>query len=169
MTSSTAIVHKPSFVSRGNHRFLIMDAPTDYNLPAYIEEFKKYNVRVVIRACNPTYSTTPLNQNHIDLVEMPFPDGAPPPQHVVSGFLDTCKRVFDGSSEEAPTVAVHCVAGLGRAPVLVAIDLIEQGMDAMDAVELIRKMRRGAINARQLAFLEQYRPSKSSHCSCALL
>ena len=36
------------------------------------------------------------------------------------------------------TVAVHCVAGLGRAPVLVAIALIELGMRYEDAVELIR-------------------------------
>jgi protein tyrosine phosphatase type 4A len=35
-------------------------------------------------------------------------------------------------------VAVHCVAGLGRAPVLVAIALMELGMKYEDAVELIR-------------------------------
>ena len=37
------------------------------------------------------------------------------------------------------TVAVHCVAGLGRAPVLVAIALIELGQQYEDAVELIRQ------------------------------
>jgi protein tyrosine phosphatase type IVA len=36
-------------------------------------------------------------------------------------------------------VAVHCVAGLGRAPVLVAVALIELGLEYEDAVELIRK------------------------------
>ena len=41
--------------------------------------------------------------------------------------------------EPGTTVAVHCVAGLGRAPVLVAIALIELGMRYEDAVELIRQ------------------------------
>ena len=45
-----------------------------------------------------------------------------------------------------------------RAPVLVALALIELGMKYEDAVELIRRKRRGAINAKQLSYLEKYRP-----------
>lgn len=42
------------------------------------------------------------------------------------------------------------------APVLVAIALIQNGMDSVSAVTLIREKRRGAINAVQLAYLEDY-------------
>lgn len=55
------------------------------------------------------------------------------------------------------SIAVHCVAGLGRAPVLVAIALIEAGMKYEDAVEMIRTQRRGALNQKQLKFLETYK------------
>ncbi len=46
--------------------------------------------------------------------------------------------VANGNENVGPCIAVHCVAGLGRAPVLVAIALIEAGMKYEDAVEMIR-------------------------------
>lgn len=59
--------------------------------------------------------------------------------------------------DEPMTVAVHCVAGLGRAPVLVAIALIELGMAPLDAIEYIREKRRGAFNKPQITFLDGYK------------
>lgn len=57
------------------------------------------------------------------------------------------------AKDPTPTIAVHCVAGLGRAPVLVAIALIEMGMKPLDAIEYIRGKRRGAFNKVQIAYL----------------
>jgi hypothetical protein len=55
--------------------------------------------------------------------------------------------------------AVHCVAGLGRAPALVAIALIESGMSPLDTIEYVRRRRRGAFNTVQLGWLmETYKP-----------
>lgn len=63
-----------------------------------------------------------------------------------------------GSSHDLvkPCIAVHCAAGLGRAPVLVAIALVELGLRPMEAVGWLRALRRGAINSTQLAFLHAY-------------
>jgi protein tyrosine phosphatase type IVA len=64
-------------------------------------------------------------------------------------------------------IAVHCVAGLGRAPVMVAIALIEfAGMDPVEAVSLIRANRRGAINEKQLLYLEGYKKQYKRRGAC---
>lgn len=142
-----------------------MDAPTDTNLAAYVEQLKKFEVGVVVRACEPTYSSVPLKQNGIDVLELPFPDGDPPPNEVVDQWLDLVQKTFESPGK---TIAVHCVAGLGRAPVLVAIALIEKGMDPYDAIEFIRQKRRGAINSRQVTFLSQYRRRRGQSCFCVI-
>lgn len=64
------------------------------------------------------------------------------------------------TSTDSPkkTVAIHCAAGLGRAPVLVALALVELGLQPTEAVGWLRALRRGAINGVQLAFLHNYIP-----------
>ena len=52
-----------------------------------------------------------------------------------------------------------------RAPVLVAVALVESGMEPLDAVEYVRKRRRGAINSKQIKYVESYR-KRSQRGSC---
>ena len=56
-----------------------------------------------------------------------------------------------------------------RAPVLVAIALIEYGLDPINAVEHIRKFRRGAINLRQLKYLEKYHSRRGNRAKCTIM
>jgi len=137
-------------------RFLITERPTDLGMNSYLDDLKKYNVAMVIRVCEATYDTDKLTKEGIACKDLTFPDGQPPPQMVIDAWLETVRSQF--VQDPSQCVAVHCVAGLGRAPVLVALSLMELGMKYEDAVELIRGKRRGAINAKQLAFLEKYRP-----------
>lgn len=65
---------------------------------------------------------------------MEYDDGGAPPQEILHRWLDVVRSTFQDAPEssgpngtEGPAIAVHCVAGLGRAPVLVAIALIEYG------------------------------------------
>lgn len=154
---------KPSLIQVNNLRFLIMDSPKESNLHLYLRECKRYNVKCIARISPPSYSTEEVTSTGINLVELPFDDGASPPQDIINRWLELVHGIFQsiGNDRESPCIAIHCVAGLGRAPVLVAIALLEfSGLDAVAAVTLIREKRRGAINAVQLAYLENYRPSK---------
>lgn len=179
-------ISNPTVIENGNWKFLIMDSPTDANVTAYIKMLQKKNVVAVVRACDPSYSDEPLKSAGIKVMNLPFSDGDPPPADLVSKWLDfieeelgapersavpgNMKKKSNGKGgdkrkgkyqqpedENQKAIAVHCVAGLGRAPVLVCIALVESGMDPYDAISYIRKRRRGAINARQLQYIEVYK------------
>ncbi|KAG0172328.1 Protein tyrosine phosphatase type IVA 1 [Apophysomyces sp. BC1034] len=141
-------------------RFLILDCPTESTLPYYLEEFKRFNVTNVVRCCQQTYSATKLVDHGIQVHDLPFKDGGVPPPAVVREWLalvDSQERIAKADELAEPTIAVHCVAGLGRAPALVAIALIELGMQPLDAVEYVRRKRRGAFNKPQIAYLDTYK------------
>eukprot|EP00128_Syssomonas_multiformis_P011435 Colp12_sorted_trinity150504_noHs@19600 len=157
------LANPPSLIEYEKLRFLVMDAPTDGNLPVYMQEFKKYGVTDVVRVCDPTYSSNLLQENGIKLWELAFVDGQPPPPKIIDTWLQLVEDRFQHKlpeGSEPPCIAIHCVAGLGRAPVLVAVALMAAGLIAEDAVDLIRKYRKGAINSNQLRFLQKYKPPR---------
>ncbi|KAG0336488.1 Protein tyrosine phosphatase type IVA 1 [Podila horticola] len=156
-----------------NIRFLILDCPTDSTLPFYMTELKRYGVTDVVRCCEPTYSAETLQNQNIAVHDWPFRDGAVPPANIIKNWLQLVdSRILkprrsgspSASDEDedlvGPTIAVHCVAGLGRAPILVAIAMIELGMANLDTIEFIRRRRRGCFNSNQIQYIDGYKRGK---------
>ena len=136
---------------------------TDENLHLYLAALEPYDVGAWVRCCeSASYSEKSVSDRGISLHHWSFPDGEAPPRSLIDQWLDLC-------FSDDKTVAVHCVAGLGRAPLLVSIALIEAGLDAMDAVELIRKRRRGAINRVQLKYVQDYKPTRRKSGGCGVM
>jgi protein tyrosine phosphatase type 4A len=167
---------KPTLITTQSLRFLIMDAPRQSNLHLYIKECKRHHVTDIVRVCEPTYLGAELKTAGMTLHEMAYDDGQSPSEDVLNKWLALVQERFfseNQSSDASATIAVHCVAGLGRAPVLVAIALMEfENMDAVEAVMMIRKNRRGAINEKQLQYLEgeKCRMRKGGGgCACAIM
>ncbi|KAI8870734.1 phosphatases II [Ramicandelaber brevisporus] len=129
------------------------------------------------------YDTTLLELNGINVVDsIRINDGTAPPSQTIAAWVELVARRFgfpaslskssssssSSSAKPVPTsddkapkaIAIHCVSGIGRAPTLVALALMEYGMDQYDAVERVRKARRGAFNRTQIRFLTEYK-SKS--------
>uniref|UniRef100_A0A2K6ELD2 protein-tyrosine-phosphatase n=1 Tax=Propithecus coquereli TaxID=379532 RepID=A0A2K6ELD2_PROCO len=120
------------------------------------QELKKYGATTLVRVYEATYDATLVEKEGIHVLDWPFDNGAPPSNQIVDDWLSLIKIKF--REEPGCCIAVHCVAGLGRAPVLVALALIEGGMKYKDAVQVIRQKWRGAFNSKQLLDLEKYRP-----------
>ncbi|SOV77985.1 protein tyrosine phosphatase [Plasmodium sp. gorilla clade G3] len=150
------VLNHPTKIEHGKIKILILDAPTNDLLPLYIKEMKNYNVTDLVRTCERTYNDGEIQGAGINVHELIFPDGDAPTEDIVSNWLNIVNNVIKNNC----AVAVHCVAGLGRAPVLASIVLIEFGMDPIDAIVFIRDRRKGAINKRQLQFLKEYRKKK---------
>lgn len=72
-----------------------------------------------------------------------FDDGTLPSDDIINKFLEIVNNTFFNKENAAkkPAIAVHCRAGLGRAPTLVVIALIEKGMSNMDAINVVKKNR----------------------------
>ncbi|CAM9479406.1 unnamed protein product, partial [Sphacelaria rigidula] len=125
---------QPSLIEWKKLRFVIMDAPKANNLHLYLKELKKHNVVCVVRVCEATYPASEVEAAGMQLLEMEYDDGAAPPPEIIQRWLEAVRSTFQNAPDssgpngsEGPAIAVHCVAGLGRAPVLVAIALIEYG------------------------------------------
>ena len=145
----------PVEVTCRSMRFITQNS-TNATLSKFIEELKKYGVTTIVRVCEATYDTTLVEKEGIHVLDWPFDDGAPPSNQIVDDWLRLVKIKF--REDRGCCIAVHCVAGLGRAPVLVTLALIEGGMKYEDAVQFIRQKRRGAFNSKQLLYLEKYHP-----------
>lgn len=146
----------PVEISHKHMRFLIIHNPDKQGMDYFIKELKKRDIKEVVRVCDPTYDSKLLEQEGLQVLDWAFDDGGVPSSEVIEKWMVLLKKRF--SDTPGSCVAVHCVAGLGRAPLLVALALMEAGMAYEDSVAFIREKRRGAINSKQLDFLEKYRP-----------
>jgi protein tyrosine phosphatase type 4A len=151
-------------------KFLILMMPTNTSIPFFIEELQKHNCSCVVRVCESKYSIEPFKEANIEVKDLPYQDGTAPSPAVVNEWVEFLHDKLVALPSDSPgggggdggpvCVAIHCVAGLGRAPVLVAVALLEYGMKSLEVVELIRARRRGAINQTQLDYLTSYKSKK---------
>jgi protein-tyrosine phosphatase len=76
------------------------------------------------------------------LVHWPIKDGPVPPPAV----LRSLARFVDTSLREEAAVYVHCQAGMNRSVLVAARVLMERGMTAEQAIELVRNRRSGSLS-----------------------
>lgn len=86
-------------------------------------------------------------------VRWPIEDG-PAPEHAPLVALADLVADLRRAGKQ---VLIHCAGGMNRSGLLVAAALVREGMEAQEAIALIRARRPGALNNRQFVrhLLEQ--------------
>ena len=83
-----------------------------------------------------------LKKHGINYVHLPVGDFAPPSENDV----DSVRRCYRNAVKSKRSLLIHCTSGLGRTGTAAAAVLVaEEGMLARDAIDLVRRIRPGAI------------------------
>lgn len=152
------MLNKETLIECAGLRFLIMDAPTRINATEYADLLLSYGVTNLVCTCEPMYDFNVFQQAGITCHGLHFVDGSAPPSGILSRWLGLVKQTFRSVKRNRETeatakcIAVHCLAGLGRAPLLVAIALIEAGLEYLEAAEFLRRKRPGVLMPSKLPF-----------------
>jgi protein tyrosine phosphatase type 4A len=162
-TTATATVDF-SVIEHNGLRFVVSGTPREDTVDAFVAVWKAQHVRRVVRACEATYDAEDRPRTEgISVHDICSRDGDVPTAQSIEEWHMVVADVFGPPKKRKPAaaeaIAVHCVAGLGRSPLLVAVSLMEYGLgDALEAIQFVRAKRPGALNIPQIAFLKSYKP-----------
>lgn len=140
-------------------KFVIFDSPNDDNSYLYINKLKKHNVKNIVSTCVRAYDKKKFENSGIKIHDLVFSNGGYPSESIINQWFNLIDTVGDTSA-----IGVHCVSGLGRAPVLVALSLIRDGMEPCASVKYIRDKRHYCFNEEQIKYLNNY-TNKSYTCN----
>ena len=72
-----------------------MSAPDQKSMRTCIKDLKKNNVKILIKACETSYTKEQLTREDIEVQELIFDDGKLPTQEVMDRWLKIVDNFFD--------------------------------------------------------------------------
>ena len=109
------------------------------------------------KICDKKYFVHQIYYNNLKWIHMPIED-LKAPDHKFMDKWQVIKTLLKNDLIEGKNVAIHCMGGKGRSGTIAAILLIEFGENNKNAIELVRKKRKGAIETKeQEGFILSYR------------
>lgn len=80
----------------------------------------------------------------IEVFHLPIPDGGVPLEPEADDYVAMVETIVQ-RLEEGQTVVAHCRGGQGRSGLIAASVLVALGCSAVEALETVRKARKGAV------------------------
>ena len=64
-----------------------------------LRDYKKHNVTLIVRTCEPTYNEEKILKAGIKIVDLSFSDGAQPPKEIIDKWLNIVEEHFRAPEE----------------------------------------------------------------------
>lgn len=137
--------------SKSSFKYVVTSSPDPNSIECYKDLLFKNGVTTVVRLCEKKYDDSILNKHGITVIDIPIADGSVPNDEIVSNWI----RIIMAEMEKNKSgIAVHCMSGLGRAPLFVCVGLITFGnVDPIGAVEMVREKIPRALNSKQVDYV----------------
>lgn len=117
---------------------------------------KQQNLGALVRLVEPFeawVTSKEVNEAGLEDYNEPIPDFHAPTQQQINKII----MYIDSHIENSIPVGVSCNAGIGRSGVILACYLVHKGLNAREALELVREKRgRGPEVPEQIMAIEEY-------------
>tara|TARA_B100000686_G_scaffold319592_1_gene370473 strand:- start:141 stop:671 length:531 start_codon:yes stop_codon:yes gene_type:complete len=100
------------------------------------------------KLCDKKFFVRKIYSHNLKWIHMPIVD-LKTPDHNFMDKWQTTKVLLKNDLIEGKNIVLHCMGGKGRSGTIAAILLIEFGEKHKEAVEIVRKKRKGAIETKE--------------------
>ena len=161
-------------------KFCLSRSPRPTTFPTFVDEWRARNVTAICRACEALVEDREMKKafREANIVDLEMPDGTAPSSEIVQKWLECLVSVYGAPKDrkkmakkgdklpgDGQSVAIYCVAGLGRSALLVCIALIEYGMgDYQEVIMFMKEKRADLLNEKQLEYLKNYKKMLKGGC-----
>jgi protein tyrosine phosphatase type 4A len=144
-----------NYILYNKFRVYFGPSPNSNNLNIFLDKLKKYNIYMIVRLCESSYS---LPSDMIQIQNLPIPSCIPS-KEVIRQWNDILDSI-NGN------IYIHCESGLGRAPTMIAIALLQKEVEPHNTIQILRKINKNLFNNIQLKFIFNYAVKRKSFFEC---
>ena len=153
---------KYTIFNENQRNFMISETPTEINITEYIYLIQKNNINLIISLSeNKKYDPDIFKTINIDYLHFPIKDGTTPTDEQIKKITLFLSRYN--------SIAFHCDAGMGRAPLFLAISfMLLFNYKPANIIEKIREKEKKALNTIQVSYLFSFKRKRYIDNNCII-